>query len=285
MSAVRAMLRVGAALAMACACANAQAARLLVPAYANPCCGDGPAMWAGLIALGTTSPDELGVVFNPASGPGTQVDPNYLDDSGQGVLADLLATGAPVYGYVATSYAGKPLATASAEIEKYYSSVYWRGHPQHLSGIFFDEMSNDLADVAYYQALRDAVRQLDAAAYIIGNPGVSETINPSAQVIYADADYAAVFDALVVFEDVESGFATGYAPPPWSAGATQLGMIVHTAPTGAEMRAAMSRALGRAAAWLFITDDVEPNPYDRLPAYWSDEAALLPALIFVDSFE
>jgi len=55
---------------MAVGGSRADAARLLVPAYANPCCGDGPAMWSGLIALGGSRPQELGVVFNPASGPG-----------------------------------------------------------------------------------------------------------------------------------------------------------------------------------------------------------------------
>jgi hypothetical protein len=243
-------------------------------------------MWTALVALGTSDPSELGVVFNPASGPGgTLVDPNYVTDAGAGPLVDLLATGAPVYGYVATGYAGKTVEAASAEIAKYYSSAYWRGHALRLGGIFFDEMSNDLADVGYYRALRDAVRQLDPGAYLIGNPGLSETINPSQQATWTNADYATVFDSLVVYEDAEPGFATGYAAPDWSAGLTDLAMIVHTTPSPGRMRADLSRMLGRGARWLYVTDDVLPNPYDRLPGFWSDEAALLPELIFVDPFE
>jgi hypothetical protein len=264
---------------------DAEAAKLLLPAYANPCCNDGPAMWSGIVALGASAPQQLGVIFNPASGPGgAQVDPNYLGDNGQGPLADLVVTGAPVFGYVATGYATKSIATASAEVAQYYSDSYWRSHSQHLAGIFFDEMSNDLADVGYYRSLRDAVRALDPAAYIIGNPGVSETVNPSVQGTYSNADYAAVFDALIVFEDNGIAFAS-YVTPPWTAGAVQIGMIPIATATDAQMRATLSRALGRGANWICITDDVLPDPYDRLPTYWSDEVSLLPQLIFDDEFD
>ena len=268
--------------------AGAVTARLLVPAYANPCCANGPAMWSGVIAFAAAQPQELGVIFNPASGPGSgPVDPNYLNDAGQGPLADLLATGAPVYGYVATTYGAKTLVAAQAEIAQYYSSTYWRGSTIHLSGIFFDEMSNDLANVAYYRSLRDAVRQLDANAYIIGNPGVGATVNPSGQVVYTDDDYGTVFNALLVYEDYESMFATGYTVPSWrnASGAAQLAMFVHTTPTEVRMRVAMSRAFSRGAAWVYITDAVLPNPYDILPGFWTSEITLLPELIFVDEFE
>lgn len=268
--------------------AGAVTARLLVPAYANPCCGNGPVMWSGIIAFAAAQPKELGVIFNPASGPGGgPVDTNYLNNAGQGPLADLLATSVPVYGYVATTYGAKTLAAAQAEIAQYYSSTYWRGSTVHLSGVFFDEMSNDLANVAYYRSLRDAVRQLDANAYIIGNPGVGATVNPSGQVVYTGDDYATVFNALLVYEDYESLFATGYTVPAWTntSGAAQLAMFVHTTPTEVRMRVAMSHAFSRGAAWLYVTDAILPNPYDILPGFWTAEITLLPELIFVDEFE
>jgi hypothetical protein len=263
-------------------------AKLLVPAYANPCCAGGPAQWSAAIAFATLQPSQIGVIFNPASGPGASpVDPNYVDDTGHGPLVDLLATGAPVYGYVATTNAGKPIANAEAEIALYYDTSYWRGQSIHLSGIFFDEMSNDLADVGYYQTLRDNVRQHDAAAYIIGNPGLSDTVNPSNQTTYTAIDYGTVFNAIIVFEDYENLFSTGYTAPTWQNvnGAAQLAMIVHTTPDDLSMRETMSRAFTRGAAWLYITDATEPNPYDVLPQFWAAETQLLPALIFVDGFD
>jgi hypothetical protein len=262
--------------------------KLLVPAYANPCCANGPALWTAVNAFAAAYPSQLGVIFNPASGPGTSpVDPNYVDNTGHGPLVDLLATGASVYGYVATTNATKPIANAKAEIALYYDNSYWRGQSIHLSGIFFDEMSNDLANVAYYQALRDAVRQQDAAAYIIGNPGLSGTINPSNQTTYTAGDYGTVFNAIVVFEDYESLFADGYTAPTWQNdnGAAQLAMIVHTTPDVVGMQETMSRAFTRSATWLYITDAIEPNPYDVLPQFWVSETQLLPEMIFVDGFD
>ena len=275
------------ALLSAALCASPAAARLLVPAYANPCCGGGPTMWTAVNAFAAAQPMQIGVVLNPASGPGASpIDPNYIDATGHGPLVDLIATGAPAYGYVATTNGSKPIATAQAEIALYYDSNYWRGQSIHLAGIFFDEMSNDLANVPYYGMLRDAVRQHDAGAYIIGNPGLSSTINPSNQMTYTDTDFGTVFDAILVFEDYENLFATGYTAPTWQnvSGAAQLAMIAHTTPDALHMREAMSRALTRHAAWLYITDATEPNPYDALPAFWSQETLLLPQLIFVDGF-
>jgi hypothetical protein len=245
-------------------------------------------MWTAVNAFAAAQPSQIGVIFNPASGPGTSpVDPNYVDSTGHGPLVDLLATGAPVYGYVATTNATKPIANAKAEIALYYDTSYWRGQLIHLNGIFFDEMSNDLADVAYYQALRDAVRQQDAAAYIIGNPGLSSTINPSNQTTYTAVDYGTVFNAMIVFEDYESLFSTGYTAPTWenANGAAQLAMVVHTTPDALRMRETMSRAFARDAALLYITDATEPNPYDVLPQFWGAETQLLPDLIFVDGFD
>jgi hypothetical protein len=244
------------------------------------------AMWSALVAFGDSAPEQLGVVFNPASGPGgSLVDPNYVSVAGSGPLIDLLATGAPVYGYVATGYGAKSVADATAEIAKYYSNAWWRGHAVHLSGVFFDEMSNDLADVGYYRQLRDAVRQLDPAAYLIGNPGLSGTIDPGQQPTWNVDDYAAVFDCLVVYEDAEAGFATNYASPEWTAGLADLAMIAHSAASERAMRVDLSHMLGRGARWTYVTDDALPNPYDRLPTFWLDQTLLLPQLLFVDSFE
>jgi hypothetical protein len=287
------MVPVARSLILCAACAlpfsaHASGTRILVPAYANPCCAGGPALWSGVNAFAAAQPQQVGVVFNPASGPGSSpVDPNYVDATGHGPLVDLLATGAPVYGYVATTNATKPLATAENEIALYYDdSGYWRGQPIHLAGIFFDEMSNDLANVGYYQSLRDAVRAHDANAYIVGNPGVSGTINPSSQTTYSATDFGSVFNAVLVFENYDDVFA-GYGAPTWqnASGAAQLAIVVHTTPDALHMRYAMSRAFTHGAAWLYITDATEPNPYVTLPQFWTEETQLLLDLVFVDGFE
>jgi len=67
--------------------------------------------------------------------------------------------------------------------------------------MFFDEMSNDLTDVGYYQAIRVYVKTKNAAATVISNPGTIFTNNPSGQTTYTVEDYAMVADILMTFED------------------------------------------------------------------------------------
>ena len=53
-------------------------------------------------------------------------------------------------------------------------------------------------------------------------------------------DFGTVFNALLVYEDSESLFATGYTVPAWTnaSGAAELAMFVHTTPTEGRMRVA-----------------------------------------------
>jgi hypothetical protein len=54
---------------------------ILVPAYANPASAGGPFMWNNLISTASDSSRNynIHVIFNPASGPGSARDQNYLD--------------------------------------------------------------------------------------------------------------------------------------------------------------------------------------------------------------
>lgn len=139
--------------------------RILVPAYGNPCCGGGPAMWVQLTATASVMGPDLLVILNPASGPGVgTIDPNYVDDSGQGPFIDFRNAGGVAIAYVRTQWATRSLAEVQSEVDLYFDPAYWRGAGVQIQGIFFDEMSNDLADVGYYQALRDHVRGHSQAA-------------------------------------------------------------------------------------------------------------------------
>lgn len=260
----------------------------LVPLYPNPCCVDGPAMWSAIQSLAQSHPQQLAVIVNPASGPGASpIDPNFVNASGTGPAVALLGTSAIVIGYISTSYGNRDIDAVRTEISRYYSSAYWRGLPLRLDGIFFDEMSPDLGNVGYYQALGNHVRQIDASALLIGNPGQPFVSNPSGQSVFSAADFGSVFDVLVVSEGNETSVSTHYTAPPWlgAAGAAQLGFIAHSSASPVRHRIAMSRMLARDGRWLYVTDDVLPNPFDRLPGYWSTQVPLLQELLFVDSFD
>ena len=131
----------------------AEPSRILVPAYGNPCCGDGQALWRGLIQM--ARPGVLDVILNPNSGPGTiPIDSHYVSADGEsGPLLELSQAGADVHGYVHTSWGQRPLPEVFAEIDRYFDSTYYRGADFQVDGIFVDEMSNDLAKLAYYESI------------------------------------------------------------------------------------------------------------------------------------
>src|SRR5262249_15211604 len=82
--------------------ARAGSVGAIVPAYFYPA-GSNLAYWNQLVS--DASKIDLEVIANPASGPGTNVDPNYT-----GVIDSLRTAGARVLGYVDTNYASRPIA-------------------------------------------------------------------------------------------------------------------------------------------------------------------------------
>lgn len=248
----------------------AASVRLLVPAYANPCCDGGPLMWTQLTETALVMGSDLHVILNPASGPGTgPIDPNYVNDLGQGPLIDLRNAGGFVLAYVATGYASRSLTDVQDEIDLYFSSAYWRGAGVQIQGLFFDEMSNDLADVGYYQTLRDYVRSHDSGARVVGNPGTSFVNNPSAQSTWTVSDYVASADTLVTFEFNAAEYLQNYSAPSWLADypTDRFAHIIYGETIESQMVSSMSLAMRRQAGYVYVTDDGLANPYDLLPSY------------------
>lgn len=264
------------------------APRWLVPAYANPCCEDGPALWSALIATAQARPQQLAVIVNPDSGPGASpIDPNYIAADGQGPLTALATTDALLVGYIPTDYGNRDAATVRAEMTRYFDAAYWRNTNVRLHGFFFDEMSNDLGKVGYYRNLRDHARTLSANALLIGNPGIHTYGNGSGQDVYGAADYARVFDVLVLYEADDRSVNRDYVAPDWlgTSGAAGIGFIAYGAATCMRTRVALSRMRARDGRWLYVTDDTAANPYDRLPTSWNAQLGWLDELIFADDLE
>src|SRR3954454_10873476 len=90
----------------------AWAAQLLVPSYFYPA-GPGDD-WSRMNAA--ASQVSLTAILNPASGPGTAVDSQYV-----AALSSLHSSGGNAIGYVSTSYGSRPIATVESDIDKYMS--------------------------------------------------------------------------------------------------------------------------------------------------------------------
>jgi len=257
--------------------------QLLIPAYGNPCCDAGKAMWENLLSSAQSSKIPLHIIFNPASGSGSSRDPNYLNEQGEGVLAEVHNAGAVIYAYVASHYAKKPLDAIKAELDAYFEQFY----QGVIDGVFIDEMSNDLKDVGYYQNLYAYIKEKYKNAPIMGNPGTADTENSSQQSRYSIDDYASSVDILITFEDSQAEYNT-YQAPTWLQTDTKnqahayIGQIIHSA-TGwsSELE---QQIIKNQSDFIYITSDTLDNPYDSLSKYWTELLALIERLALKDIY-
>ena len=183
-------------------------------------------------------------IINPDSGPGAAKDPEYA----QGI-ATLNAAGVVVLGYVATTYAKKASAEAQAEITKY--QTWYPG----LKGIFFDEMSNKVGDEPYYQGL-DYFAKGTGYTVTVGNPGTS-----------IPASFVGTVDTILIYESEGLPKASALDPFAGKYAPKNFGVIPYKVPA---LDAAFVASARAKVGFIYLTDDDLPNPWDTLPAYFSN---------------
>ncbi len=205
---------------------------VLVPLYIYP---TDPA-WTTLIGLKAKYTTPMMAVFNPASGPGAAISIDYVNG-----VTRLKTAGITTLGYVHTSYGVRPLADVEAEILE-----YWNWYKP--DGVFFDEMSSQPGGEAYIGSLTTYAKSL-GMKLTVGNPGV-----PPPQT------YINTVDILTIYE--------GAGIPPIIAlqqyPAYKTAYLAYGVPT---LDVPTLVATAQYAAWIYITSDVPPNPWDTLPGY------------------
>lgn len=233
---------------------------LLIPAYGNPCCGTGTEMWSKLIGSAKKVNDgnldvHFYVIFNPASGPGLAVDPNYYNPSNPEVgnyLPKLVEAGGDhvtILGYIATGYGIKSLEEIKENIEGYE-----RLYPEFVDGIFFDEMSNEIVNVDLYRQAYLYAKSVTSNGLVIGNPGV-----------FIIQEYIENADVFVTFENYGSEY-NNYSVPSW----LNKSRIAHLVHTQASLTTDLVNQIRNNAGMYYITDDVMSNPWDALASYWDE---------------
>jgi len=240
--------------------AHAAYPEVLIPWYNYPTWYDPPSyQWDDLAA--STSQVAITAIINVSNGPGAG-GPNADYQVGMAALA---TGGVTTIGYVFTSYGSRNINIVKADIDEWADN--WVAHG--ISGIFLDEVTSGSADLDYYEALY---------LYALGKPGIDKVYgNPGTN---ADEGYFTrpAATLLVIFED-EATHWESYTPDSWVAGypASRFSMLAHNAATAADMRAAIDLAVQRNIGFVYVTDDVLPNPWDTLPTYWQDELDYLEA--------
>ena len=233
--------------------AAAGSLEIVVPAYFYP--APQGSLWSELTAAAASV--SVTAILNPASGPGSSRDANYVAAVGQ-----LRTAGGRVIGYVPTGFGSRSLADIFADINAYHDFY-------EIDGIFIDEMNNRGAQAVlnFYGQIYSHVKSLDSNWEVMGNPGTNTTESfltlPAA-------------DRLIITEDVGSRYEA-FSPSAWVSDYDSARFIhlVHSEPTAAAMRTDIEIAVSRNAGGLYITDDTLPNPWDRLPDYWAEELSAI----------
>ena len=234
----------------------------LVPAYFYPDWYNAGNKWYRMCNAMNTSVGKSVAIMNPASGPGTKANADYTK-----VLAYCHAKKQKVIGYVDTGYGTVDLAAVIAAINKYYS--FYPG----IDGIFLDQMANDPAKAVvgslnartYYRSLYVHIKGRTAGTeLVVGNPGAA------AKTAWQLA--APAVDVAVIFEGTAATYAAWNAPA-WVSTyrATRFSHLVY-ATTAASRQQVCAASRARNGGYLYVTNDVLPNPWNTLPPYWSQEA-------------
>jgi len=225
---------------------------ILVPAYFYPAWWDSQTnLWDDLALVASDIP--IIAIMNPNSGPGTAQNTDY-----QTAITTLQQSGGQVIGYVHTSYGERDIDTCKQEIDNYYD---WYSD---IDGIFFDEMDNNTNDIDYYKSLYNYVLSKEQQAIVIGNPGIN-----------TEAEYLSAATGLVIFEN-NSGYAA-WSPDQWieNYSSDKFAVLLYNIDDENTMKTNIDLAISRNIGWLYLTDDILPNPWDTLPSYWEEEVSYI----------
>ena len=219
-------------------------ARMAIPGYFYPDVGQPDSLWDRAIALGGV------FVFNPDSGPGGAQNGDY-------VTATHAAMGhVTLLAYVSTGYGTRDADAVLADMANYAA---W--YP--LSGFFFDEApGTDTCDAEYGAYAGYAAAARDAV------PGAFVALNPGTDTCVSYLDFA---DLLLTFESDAPDYAghTSAMPP-------DPDHTWHLVYGTGDWAGVLDHAAELDAGYVYVTDDVLPNPWDTLPTWLEDEAAYVP---------
>jgi len=223
--------------------------KVLVPAYFDPSESN---YWNRLEVQAAKMPDRLYAIANKANGPGPSYDTTYAV-----VINNMHLNHGKVIGYVWTNYGTVPLATAKADIDRWFSFY------SSLDGIFFDGQANSTGKETYYLTLYNYVKQKNTSALIVSNPGTN-TLNT-----YLIYNGARVSDVICVFES-NTGFDT-WTPASWCKNYSADNFYVLPYNTASKIYPSrLNKAVSLNVGWIYLTDDTGGNPWDTLPSYFED---------------
>jgi Spherulation-specific family 4 len=254
--------------------APAHAVELLVPAYFYPTSDPARTNYWTQLTESARAGAKITAILNPNSGPGDAVDRDYL-----AAINSFRDAGGTVLGYVYTCYGRNDCAgtlpdsrTVQDVLNDAAKYREWYG----VSGVFLDEMSNNLSEVRFFEQVAAGLRRAAPRAPIFGNPGTAVPV-----------EYLGVADTLVTFEQGAGNYNNLSTRQPWmdTEPANRQAHLHFNVNTEAQMRSLLAQAQRLNVGYVYITDDCYyegdktcTNPWNTLPSYWKAEVAAVTAV-------
>ncbi|GDX81026.1 hypothetical protein LBMAG42_28370 [Deltaproteobacteria bacterium] len=216
-----------------------------IPALGAP---DGEA-WSGWVAGAAATGGWLYV--NVDEGPGATKDNTWA-----AAIAGARAEGVVVVGYVGTESGTRDADDVERDIGRWAA---WFD----VDGVVFDVVGADCATMptwyAEQVALADSKDPGGDAFVVLTGAGT------------ACEGWAAVGDVLVVASGGASALAA-VSPPAWMEALPPQRFAAFVTAVSADERAgSMQAAVDAGIGTVYVTDDVDPAPFDALPTYWTAE--------------
>ncbi len=217
--------------------------RMLIPLYTAP------SNWGQVVSSNVGG--VIDAIVNPNNGVGSTIRDSFVNG-----IASLRSAGIGVFGYVSTSYGTRNINVVKTEIDTWQQ---WYAP----SGIFLDEAdnTNDANKAAYYAELYNYIR----------SKGMTVIINPGAMTTEA---YMNRSDAACIFE---SAPLSPIPYPTWGGMYPQKLCALAFGANREQMISFVAEAKGR-FGYVYATSDTPGNPWDTLPDYLAEEAALIAGL-------
>jgi hypothetical protein len=209
-------------------------------------------LWAR--AVSSTPPPRDIILDISGVGAGSQPESHF-----KALARQMKAKGVTLLGYISTEEGRRPAAQVEAEVRHYKA---WYG----VTDIFLDRVSGTASELAYYRQLTGFIRSYNAGSSVWLNPGQ-----------YPDQAYMSTGDVVMVFEGTYHQYQTLQVPS-W-VGSYPASRFAHTvyATPGSGLSRVFGLAVSRRAEHVYVTGGTGSNPYDALPAYWPQEAAIASA--------
>lgn len=210
---------------------------VMVPMYMRP-----GYEWDNVIKAKNSHPDiPVLAIVNPHNGPGTFENTSFTKGIQKMQLANVL-----VLGYVHTDYANRNSSEVIDEIDRYYD---W----YNVNGLFFDQMSNVAGNENYYHSLSDYAKS-KGFSITVGNTG-NDTL-PS---------YIGTVDTIVIYEN--QGLPNVEFLKGWHKNYDKKNFAVISYGVSIPNNLFI-KDISDSVGYVYMTNDVMPNPWDSLPVYF-----------------